>query len=540
MEASSQNTSSDWAWLRSPAVREIIQTVALTIIIFLALRAAIQTFVVAGPSMQPGLYTGERLLIDRISWVLGSPQRGDVVVFHHHHIPTYDGEVTSSCTIDSGTNGLYQSCDYVKRIIGVPGDTVQVTQEHIIVNGVTLNEPYVDVVAGQATNEGVRLSTTQLGPNQYFVCGDNRLNSSDSRSWGVADRQDFVGRAVMVFYPFGDLKILPSYAHVFDGISTAPIADTTPSWAHALLTLLVALVVLGVVLAVALLLFTYWRAQVLLAPVRKEPGLRPADVGLEAEEVWITSPRGRLAAWYVPARNGCTLVCCHGINDTRSQWVAPVARLHHERGYGALLFDFAGHGESEGTQVTYGVREQEDIAAVLAYLRERGDVDMRCVGLMGYSLGAIAGVLAAAAEPDLRALVLESCLADLQRDVGVLFRRFTGLPAFPFANLVVFWGQLISKVRLSDIRPEGVIGGIAPRAVLIISDLKDSLVDEPHDGELLYAHAGEPKRLWQAPDVEHVQAFTVLPDEWITRVEAFLDEHLAKPISGDVARESAV
>jgi pimeloyl-ACP methyl ester carboxylesterase len=293
---------------------------------------------------------------------------------------------------------------------------------------------------------------------------------------------------------------------------------------------IIGVVVLGLVvlLGIGLLAISYRQARALLTPVRKPLELRPADVGLAVEDVWIPSPRGRLAAWYVPARNGCTLICCHGINDNRGQWVRQVARLHQERGYGAVMFDFAGHGESEGELVTYGVREQEDVAAVLAYLSGRGDVDMRGIGIMGYSLGAITAVLAAAAQPELQAVVIESGFADVERDLSVLFRRFTGLPSFPFANLVVFWGERMGrgKVRLGQIRPVKVIGQIAPRAIFIISDLKDAIADEPYDGEQLYAHAGEPKRLWQVSDAEHVQAFNQLPDEWIALVGGFLDEYL--------------
>lgn len=293
--------------------------------------------------------------------------------------------------------------------------------------------------------------------------------------------------------------------------------------------LIAGVIVLGVVvvLGAGVLIFSYRQARSLLTPVRKPLELRPDDVGLTVEDLWIAGPRGKLAAWYLPARNGCTLICCHGINDNRGQWLAQVARLHRDRGYGAVLFDFAGHGDSAGNQVTYGARETGDVRAVLAYLRERGDVDLRGVGIMGYSLGAITAVLTAAEEPDLHTVVIESGFSDLHRDIAVLFHRFTGLPSFPFANLVVFWGQRISGIQLGHIRPERVIGKIAPRAVFIISDLKDAIADEPRDGEHLYAHAGEPKRLWQIPDVDHVQAFNVLPDEWIARVEAFLDEFLA-------------
>jgi hypothetical protein len=75
------------------------------------------------------------------------------------------------------------------------------------------------------------------------------------------------------------------------------------------------------------------------------------------------------------------------------------------------------------------------------------------------------------------------------------------------------------------------VGQIAPRALFVIGDLKDGIADEPYDSDRLYARAGEPKRLWQVPGVDHVQAFTALPDEWIERVGAFLDEYLAAPVA---------
>ena len=278
---------------------------------------------------------------------------------------------------------------------------------------------------------------------------------------------------------------------------------------------------------VALLVGAYRMARSLLRPVRKPLEFHPADAGLVLEDTWIPSPRGKLAAWYLPASNGATLICCHGINDNRGQWLRQIARLHRERGYGGLLFDFAGHGQSEGDEVTYGVREVLDVAAAIAYLRARGDVDMTRIGIMGYSLGAIAAVLATAEHSELHAMVIESGFSDVQRDIGVLFHRFTGLPSFPLANLVVFWGRRIAHVSLSQVRPALVIGKIAPRAVFIISDLKDGIADEPADGQRLYDHAGEPRRLWQVADAAHVQAFNVHPDEWIARVEAFLDDHLA-------------
>lgn len=281
-----------------------------------------------------------------------------------------------------------------------------------------------------------------------------------------------------------------------------------------------------------LLLFTYQQAHRLLRPYRKPLTFEPWELGLPFEEVSFPGRQGTIVGWYLPARNGCTLICCHGVHDNAAQWVHQVARLHARSGYGALMFDFAGHGRSEGALVTFGIREQEDIATALAYLRARGDVDMERIGIMGYSLGAISAVLFAARHPRIRALVIESGFADLLRDISVLFRRYTGMPSFPFAQLVVFWAERIASARLSQIRPARVIGRISPGAVLIISDLKDDVADEPYDGEQLFLAAKQPKRLWQVQDAGHVQAFATRPEEWVERVGAFLDEHLAGSMPG--------
>ncbi|HEX9037774.1 MAG TPA: alpha/beta fold hydrolase [Ktedonobacterales bacterium] len=279
-----------------------------------------------------------------------------------------------------------------------------------------------------------------------------------------------------------------------------------------------------------LLAFTWKVARGLLRPVRKLPEKTPQEVGLVMEDVRIAGPRGALAAWYLPARNNCTLICLHGVGDHRGQWLEQVSLLHNRGGYGALLLDFPAHGESEGDIVTYGVFERDDVEAAVEWLRARGDVDMRGIGVMGYSLGAITATLAAASIPDLRALIIESGFADLPRDIGRLFSRFTHLPSFPFARLVIVWGEWMAGARLSQIRPARVIGQISPRATLIISDLADGLADEPYDGETLYAAAGEPKELWQVAESSHINAFWRDPASWLERVGDFLDRNLASQV----------
>jgi signal peptidase I len=189
------------------AVREIIQTVALTLLIFLAVHFSIQPFRVDGPSMQPGLHTDELVVVNLLSYDFGSPQRGDVIVFHP---PGDPGE------------------QFVKRIIGVPGDTVTLTPTNVAVDGMVLHEPYISPIPSGAEQNtvgcldfGARGSVqVVLQRDQYYVMGDNRLNSQDSRCFGVVSRQSIVGKAEVVLFPVNSIHWLPSYAAVFQGVKS--------------------------------------------------------------------------------------------------------------------------------------------------------------------------------------------------------------------------------------------------------------------------------------------------------------------------------
>ncbi|HLY30372.1 MAG TPA: signal peptidase I [Ktedonobacterales bacterium] len=172
---------------------ESLEVCILTLLIFLGIRLAVQNYIVDGPSMRPTLQTNEFILVDKSAYFFSSPQRGDVIVFHFPLDPRKD---------------------YVKRVIGIPGDTVTVTAAGIVtVDGVTLKEPYVN----DLTNP-FRPETITLGPNQYFVLGDNRGDSSDSRDWGPVPRKDIVGRADLVYWPLVDAHLLKNWSGVFHNI----------------------------------------------------------------------------------------------------------------------------------------------------------------------------------------------------------------------------------------------------------------------------------------------------------------------------------
>jgi signal peptidase I len=170
---------------RSHLLREIVETVLLTVAIFLLVNAATGRFRIEGASMEPNLHDSEYVLIDKVSYRLHGPERGDVIVFERPG----------------------NERDYIKRIIGLPGDTVQIAGGQVLVNGIALDEPYLD----QATKGDVQARQVEEG--RYFVMGDNRNNSSDSRTFGSIPLKDIIGRAWLVYWPPSEWATVPHHTY---------------------------------------------------------------------------------------------------------------------------------------------------------------------------------------------------------------------------------------------------------------------------------------------------------------------------------------
>jgi signal peptidase I len=160
------------------------ETLLVAGLVFTSLEFATGRFRVEGPSMQPGLYTGQYVLADKLAYRLGNPQRGDVVTVLPN-LPT--------------------SQEYIKRLMGLPGDTIAVRDGSVWINGGKINEPYI-------TEPPTYSGSWQLGPDQYFVMGDNRNDSDDSHIWGAVHRRAITGKAVLVYWPVTQARIAPNFA----------------------------------------------------------------------------------------------------------------------------------------------------------------------------------------------------------------------------------------------------------------------------------------------------------------------------------------
>ena len=194
------------------AVREILETVILTLVIFLMVRAVVQNFKVEGRSMEPTLESGQYLLVnkalywrfdprlidrfipgrkastDRPFYIFGQPERGDVIVFK------YPKDL---------------SRDFIKRVIAVPGDTVEIKQGKVFVNDQPLDEPYI------LDRPNYYVERQVVPPDNFFVLGDNRNNSLDSHVWGNVPVQDIIGKAWVCYWP------VAKWGMISDGTSFA-------------------------------------------------------------------------------------------------------------------------------------------------------------------------------------------------------------------------------------------------------------------------------------------------------------------------------
>ncbi len=175
-------------------VWETIKIVFISLIIILPIRYYIvQPFFVRGASMESNFYDGDYIFVDEISYELGSPSRGDVIIFRFP---------------------LDQTQFFIKRVIGLPNETVEIKDNKVIIynakhpEGVTLNETYLD--PGQETLGAMRM---KLDDNNYFVMGDNRLRSSDSRTWGVLNKSLITGKAFIRLWPFSKLSKVSHFSY---------------------------------------------------------------------------------------------------------------------------------------------------------------------------------------------------------------------------------------------------------------------------------------------------------------------------------------
>lgn len=180
-------------------IREWLVVIGIALLIATGLRTfVVQQFYIAGPSMETTLFGDDRVLVNKLAYRFGGPSRGDVIVFDRI----------------TGNGDSVQHDDLIKRVIGLPGDLIEIKKCVVYIDGMILSEPWLasdmqDVTTDPNVRCGIpELESTMIGEGQVFLIGDNRPMSYDSRMFGAVDIDLIVGRAMVVIWPPSDTRRL--------------------------------------------------------------------------------------------------------------------------------------------------------------------------------------------------------------------------------------------------------------------------------------------------------------------------------------------
>jgi dipeptidyl aminopeptidase/acylaminoacyl peptidase len=226
-----------------------------------------------------------------------------------------------------------------------------------------------------------------------------------------------------------------------------------------------------------------------------------------------------MRGWYAPPRNAAVVILLHGSSDDRRSMLPEAAILAHA-GFGVVLFDWPGHGESEGA-IDWGEGARQAVSRAIDWLGQKSEVSSTRIGAFGFSIGGymLAGV--AAREPRLSAIALSGTPGDLKEQTRWEHRRFG-----PVSRLPALLAIARSGMRLDpDVQPGVVVGKVAPRPLLLVGGSDDETVP-PFMVRELYARASEPKELWIVEGAGHGGYALVAPEEYPRRLTSFFSKAL--------------
>jgi fermentation-respiration switch protein FrsA (DUF1100 family) len=284
---------------------------------------------------------------------------------------------------------------------------------------------------------------------------------------------------------------------------------------HLFLTILLILV-LFIILGSLLLSFNFTHRYYLKNPSS------PADVGLPYEELTFKSTDGlNLGGWWIPSGGSEKVVIqLHGHAGSMDPDIQYLPTLH-QHGCNILMFDFRGHGRSQGSTVTIGYLERQDVLGAIEFVKQKG---YKNISLLGFSMGGVLAILVGASSLDVKAVISDSAPVHLttamrERVVELGIPRFA---AVAIAWLIVAATSLRLGVNLFDYDAARWVGRIAPRPLYLMHGGADRYV--PDFDELVQA-AGPSAQVWDVPNIGHTQVINVLHEEYLSRLADFIDKH---------------
>jgi len=299
------------------------------------------------------------------------------------------------------------------------------------------------------------------------------------------------------------------------------------------MTLFLTIFVLITAATISLLLITRRQArQVVFLPPAKRPPIQetPVNFGLDYQDVSVVTDDGlRLVGWFIPGERKAPILILHGSPGGRQDSLVEAAYLAGA-GFPVLLGAFRAHDQSEGEIISFGFHEQKDIMAWHRWLRAREEVNPDRIGIFGESMGGGAGIIYAAAHPEICCLAAASAFALDRETITAFIKHELDPPGWtiPFLRaLLQFWVEQEAGFQSDALDTKRAVGEISPRPVLIIHGGKDAKIG-PRSGEQLFAAAGKPKKFWFVPEAGHVDFEDHRPEEYRRVLVEFFTQHLGE------------
>ena len=238
-------------------------------------------------------------------------------------------------------------------------------------------------------------------------------------------------------------------------------------------------------------------------------------------------PSVTLRAWYfppAPEKNGATIIYVHGFQAERS-WLLSQARFMIDEGYGALLLDLRNSGESDGDTTYFGEKEWHDVEGAVNYLSTRPEVNMSLLGIMGRSMGGGVVIRAQAEMGVFKFVIAQSTFSSVPQLVNDVVPLFTGLPSFPFAPMIVFFGSRETGIDVNAVNSVNELQRFKDTPILIMHGTEDDWIPFAQ-GQALYEAAKEPKQFYAIQGAKHFPVMDADPEGIKKVLLGFVHEYL--------------
>ncbi|MGG1663034.1 alpha/beta hydrolase [Brevibacillus sp. NRS-1366] len=297
---------------------------------------------------------------------------------------------------------------------------------------------------------------------------------------------------------------------------------------------LAGLLLICLIAGAAVALRVTWR---LTHPERKPVDMDPKDFGINhVQSVQFESREKHisLAGWYLCAeQNGCSsngklLIFAHGYSQNRLEPHLPALSLAAkllDAGFDVFMFDFRNAGDSSDSLTTIGLREQQDLLGAIDYAASVHPE--KTIGLVGFSMGAATALLVGGEDARIRAIVADSPFYSLQEYLEENLPQWTGLPRFPFNWFIMTLSPILLGANPRHVKPYKAVK-LAEKPIFLIHGTNDATIPTANSERLYSLATDSHSALWLVPDAGHVRSYALVPDEYASRVIAFLEKGMQK------------